>query len=129
MFSGVVGAPDDAAFPTPPYTTLDTTAVSREKPFLFVDSRGEYQVRVPAARRDTRGITWADGLTPGRTVPLTDFFVARPSDPWHVINAQLARHGKCFVERQDADLFVVRSDDANFPGTNFTIDPEERGRR
>ena len=91
VFSGVVGAPDDAAFPTPPYTTLDTTAVSREKPFLFVDSRGEYQVRVPAARRDTRGITWADGLTPGRTVPLTDFFVARPSDPWHVINAQLAR--------------------------------------
>ena len=55
VFSGVVGAPDDAAFPNPPYTTLDTTPVSREKPYLFVDARGSYNVRVPAARTNTRG--------------------------------------------------------------------------
>ncbi len=42
-------------------------------------------------RRDTRGITWADGMTPGRTIPLRDFFVAKPSDPVRVINSQLAR--------------------------------------
>ena len=47
VFAGVVGAPDDAAFPNPPYTTLETTPVSREKPYLFVDARGRYQVRVP----------------------------------------------------------------------------------
>ena len=35
------------AFPNPPYTTLETTPVSREKPYLFVDAAGEYQVRVP----------------------------------------------------------------------------------
>ncbi|SDJ45438.1 adenylyl cyclase [Nonomuraea jiangxiensis] len=91
VFAGVVGAPDDAGFPAPPYTTLDTTPVSREKPYLYVDAGGKYQVRVPAARKGTRGITWADGLTPGRTLPLKDFFVARPSDSVQTINHHLAR--------------------------------------
>ncbi|MEZ7131797.1 adenylyl cyclase [Nonomuraea sp. AD125B] len=91
VFSGVVGAPAESAFPDPPYTTLDTTPVSREKPFLYTDARGRYQVRVPAARRNTRGVSWAGGLTPGRTIPIGDFFVARPSDPVQVINSQLAR--------------------------------------
>ncbi|MER7361657.1 adenylyl cyclase [Nonomuraea wenchangensis] len=91
VFSGVAGAPAESAFPDPPYTTLDTTPVSREKPFLYTDARGRYQVRVPAARRNTRGVSWASGLTPGRTIPIGDFFVARPSDPVQVINSQLAR--------------------------------------
>ncbi|MEU6791054.1 adenylyl cyclase [Nonomuraea wenchangensis] len=91
VFSGVVGAPAESAFPDPPYTTLDTTPVSREKPFLYTDARGRYQVRVPAARRDTRGVSWAGGLTPGRTIPIGEFFVARPSDSVQVINSQLAR--------------------------------------
>ncbi len=91
VFSGVTGAPAESAFPDPPYTTLDTTPVSREKPFLYTDARGRYQVRVPAARRNTRGVSWAGGLTPGRTIPIGDFFVARPSDPVQVINSQLAR--------------------------------------
>ncbi|MFK4036069.1 adenylyl cyclase [Nonomuraea wenchangensis] len=91
VFSGVAGAPAESAFPDPPYTTLDTTPVSREKPFLHTDARGRYQVRVPAARRNTRGVSWAGGLTPGRTIPIGDFFVARPSDPVQVINSQLAR--------------------------------------
>lgn len=91
VFAGVDGAPDDAAFPDPPYTTLDTTPVSREKPYLFTDARGRYAVRVPVAARNTRGVTWADGMTPGRTVPIGDFFVARPSDPVREINRQLSR--------------------------------------
>jgi hypothetical protein len=91
VFSGVLGAPDEAAFPNPPYTTLDTTPVSREKPYLFLDARGNYNVRVPAARTNTRGISWAAGMTAGRTVPLTDFFVATPSDSVRDINNQLAR--------------------------------------
>lgn len=91
VFAGVVGAPEDDAFPSPPYTTLDTTPVSREKPYLFLDSRGRYNVRVPAARRNTRGVSWAEGTTPGRTVPISEFFVARPSDSVRDINRQLAR--------------------------------------
>ncbi|MFL6125988.1 hypothetical protein [Actinophytocola sp.] len=91
VFAGVVGAPAEAGFPNPPYTTLDNTPVSREKPYLFRDSRGRYDVRVPAARTNTRGVSWAAGLTPGRTVPLSDFFVATPASSVREINAQLAR--------------------------------------
>ena len=91
VFAGVEGAPSDATFPTPPYTTLETTPVSREKPYLFVDAQGDYNVRVPSAQTDTRGITWAAGTTPGRTIPLRDFFVAKPSDSVQTINNALAR--------------------------------------
>jgi hypothetical protein len=65
--------------------------VSREKPYLFVDAQGRYNVRVPTAQKNTRGITWANGMTPGRTLPIADFFVAKPSDSVKVINNQLAR--------------------------------------
>jgi hypothetical protein len=91
VFAGVEGAPSDAGFPNPPYTTLETTPVSREKPYLFVDAQGTYQVRVPAARRNTRGLTWESGPTPGRTIPLDDFFVATPADSAQRINSRLAR--------------------------------------
>ncbi|WP_136517816.1 glycosyl hydrolase family 28-related protein [Cellulomonas telluris] len=90
VFSGVEGAPDDATFPDPPYTTLDETPVSREKPYLYVDQRGRWNVRVPQAREGTRGISWADGMTPGRSIPLRDFYVARPGDSVARINAKLA---------------------------------------
>ncbi|BEL07985.1 RICIN domain-containing protein [Actinoplanes sichuanensis] len=88
VFSGVTGAPDDSAFPNPPYTTLPTTPVSREKPFLFVDAKGKYQVRVPAAKRNTVGSSWTD--TSGRTIALSDFYVAKPGDSVAKINLQLA---------------------------------------
>ena len=98
VFSGVEGAPDDADFPgydeegTPllPYTTLETTPVSREKPYLFVDEEGTYNVRVPSAQTDTRGVSWGDGMTAGNTVSLDEFFVAQPSDSVQEINDQLA---------------------------------------
>lgn len=100
VFAGSAGAvPSDDLFPTQlpplpdqqPYTTLGTTPVSREKPYLFVDDDGTWNVRVPEARTDTSGITWADGVTPGRTLPITDFFVADPSTPVLQINNALAR--------------------------------------
>ncbi|BCB86198.1 adenylyl cyclase [Phytohabitans suffuscus] len=90
VFAGVTGAPDDSAFPDPPYTTLQTTPLSREKPYLFVDSKGKYQVRVPSAHRNTSGVSWANGLTPGRTIPLSDFYVAKPGDSVLKINLALA---------------------------------------
>jgi hypothetical protein len=91
VFSGVEGAPGEESFPNQPYTTLDTTPVSREKPYLFIDEQGRYNVRVPAAQTDSRGISWADGMTPGRTIPITEFFIAKPSSSVQEINNQLAR--------------------------------------
>lgn len=91
VFAGVEGAPTDEAFPNPPYTTLGTTPLSREKPFLFVDAQGDYNVRVPSAQEDSAGVSWDEGMTPGRTIPIREFFVAHPGDPVQVINNQLAR--------------------------------------
>ena len=91
VFAGVVGAPSEAGFPSPPYTTLGTTPVSREKPYLFADAQGNYSVRVPSAQTHSSGVSWADGITAGRTVPIRDFFIARPSDSVKVINKALAR--------------------------------------
>ena len=91
VFAGVEGAPSDATFPNPPYTTLATTPVSREKPYLFLDAQGDYAVRVPSAHTSTSGTTWGVAMTAGRTIPLGDFFVAKPSDSVHTINNQLAR--------------------------------------
>ncbi|MET4704920.1 adenylyl cyclase [Frigoribacterium sp. UYMn621] len=91
VFSGVTGAPAQA-FPDPTYTTLATTAVSREKPYLFFDTaKNRYSVFVPDGRTDSVGTSWQSAPTAGRAIPLTDFFVASPGVPVRTINDQLAR--------------------------------------
>lgn len=90
VFAGVVGAPAQS-FPNPPYTTLATNPASREKPYLYIDDAGDYNVFVPAARTDSRGTTWTNGPTPGRSIALSDFYLASPSDSVQTINNQLAR--------------------------------------
>ncbi|GEA89206.1 hypothetical protein [Cellulomonas cellasea] len=90
VFAGVEGAPEQT-FPDPPYTTLATNPVSVEKPYLYLDARKGYQVFVPKARTESSGTTWEDGPTPGRAIPLRDFYVATPADSARTINAQLAR--------------------------------------
>ncbi|MBE7211938.1 MAG: coagulation factor 5/8 type domain-containing protein [Gluconacetobacter diazotrophicus] len=89
VFSGVTGAPAQS-FPNPPYTTLAATPVSREKPFLFVDGSGNWNVFSPAARRNSSGIDWSGGLPAGRTLPIARFFIAQPSTPVASINQALS---------------------------------------
>ncbi|NHI20641.1 adenylyl cyclase [Phycicoccus endophyticus] len=114
VFSGVQGAPDDATFPDPPYTTLETTPVSREKPFLVLE-RGRWAVRVPSAHTDTRGTSWAADETAGRTLPLSAFYVAHPGDSVRTINAQLARGRHLLLTPGVYD--VARSIEVRRPGT------------
>lgn len=96
VFSGDPGAPaqsfattsGDAGGPAP-YTTLASTPVSREKPFLYMDSKGNYNVFVPAVQRDSNGPTWTGGTNgPGHSLPLSRFFIAQPSTP--VVQMNLA---------------------------------------
>jgi hypothetical protein len=95
VFSGVLGAPPQSfsttPFDPPPYTTLDASPVTRERPFLYVDSSGVYSVFVPAVRHDSSGTTWSSGPSAGSSIPLDDFFLARPSDGAKDINNALAR--------------------------------------
>jgi hypothetical protein len=90
VFAGVQGAPAQS-FPNPPYTTLATNPVSREKPFLYVDGNKHFAVYVPDAQFDSSGVTWANGQTPGRSLPIESFFIAKPSDSVQTINNALAR--------------------------------------
>ncbi|MEU9652952.1 coagulation factor 5/8 type domain-containing protein [Streptomyces sp. NPDC048110] len=87
VFSGVEGAPAQS-FPEPPYTTLQTTPVSREKPFLYLDG-DEYRVFLPEKRTDARGVSWGNGTPRGTSLPLSDFYVARPGDSAATLNQAL----------------------------------------
>jgi hypothetical protein len=53
-------------------------------------------VFVPATRTFSSGPTWQNRPTPGRSIPLSDFFLAKPSDSVATINHQLA-HGKNLI--------------------------------
>jgi hypothetical protein len=93
VFSGVVGAPAQC-FPevapcSGPYTTLATSPVTREEPYLYVDADGNYDVFVPAVQRNSSGASWASAPTPGSSLPIDRFFVAQPSDSAEKINLEL----------------------------------------
>ncbi|MEO6893241.1 MAG: glycosyl hydrolase family 28-related protein [Ktedonobacteraceae bacterium] len=94
VFSGVVGAPAQC-FPAQascggPYTTLATSPVTREAPYLYVDSNGHYNVFVPSVQHNTVGTSWASGATPGRSISIKKFFIAHPGTPVLLINIALA---------------------------------------
>lgn len=91
VFVGVV-SPPAGEWPSPPYTKVDETPLVREKPFLSVDNNGNWSVRVPSLRRNSKGITWRGGDTPGQSIPLHRFYLARPEvDTAASINVQLAK--------------------------------------
>ncbi|HZR42298.1 MAG TPA: adenylyl cyclase [Ktedonobacteraceae bacterium] len=94
VFSGVVGAPAQC-FPSQtscggPYTTVATSPVTREAPYLYKDSAGNYNVFVPSVQHNTVGTSWANGATPGSSIPLRQFFIAQPTDSAVKISAALA---------------------------------------
>jgi len=94
VFSGDIGAPAQAFGVTGgagPYTTLATSPVTEEEPFLQTDAAGNYSVFVPAVQDNSSGTTWsATASTPGRAVPIGRFFIASPSTPVGAINLALA---------------------------------------
>jgi hypothetical protein len=90
VFVGVPNPPP-GEWPNPPYTKVGQTPVVREKPFLQVDENGKWFVRIPELRRNSAGRTWHHGATPGRLIPLQQFYIARPGrDTAATLNAQLA---------------------------------------
>jgi hypothetical protein len=89
VFSGVNGAPAQS-FPSPPMTTLATTPVSRDVPYLYIDASGNYHVFEPSLRTSASGPSWASGTTPGTSVPMSQFFVADPSMSAATINTALS---------------------------------------
>jgi hypothetical protein len=91
VFSGDVNAPAQDFGNGAAYTTLAQTPVSRERPYLYVDGSGTWNVFVPSAQTSSVGLTWANGHTAGTSIPLSQFFVATPADSVSTINAALSR--------------------------------------
>jgi hypothetical protein len=132
VFSGVVGAPAQC-FPGQtscggPYTTLATSPVTRERPFLYVDSNGDYNVFVPAPHVNSSGTTWAGGATPGSSIAIDRFFIAKPTDTAATINTALGSGRNLIltpgIYDLDQSIEVTRPDTVVF-GLGFpTLIPE-----
>jgi hypothetical protein len=91
VFSGDIGAPAQDFGNGHAYTTLAQTPVSKERPYLYLDGSGAWNVFVPSSQTNSVGPTWANGHTPGTSIPLSQFFVATPSDSVSTINNALSR--------------------------------------
>ena len=112
VFSGVSGAPAQS-FPSPPYTTLATTPVSRDVPYLYFTD-GKYRVFLPSLRTNSSGPSWANGSTPGTSLPMSQFYVVKSGDTAATINTALANGCNLFftpgVYHVDQTLNVTRPD-------------------
>ncbi|MFJ3308806.1 RICIN domain-containing protein [Streptomyces sp. NPDC086549] len=112
VFAGSQGVPA-TSFPSPPYTTVAQTPVSREKPFLYVDGSGAYQVFVPSLRSNSTGTSWANGAS-GSSLPLSQFYVVKPGATAAQINSALAAGQNLLVTpgvyHLDQTLNVNRAD-------------------
>ncbi len=111
VFVGTERAPANS-FPDPPYTTIDSAPVIREKPFLFVDPRGAWKVFVPALRSNAEGTTWVTGNPRGVARPLSEFVIVKPGTSAGVMNGALARNKSLIITpgvyHLDAPLHVRR---------------------
>src|SRR5439155_194376 len=130
VFLGDNGAPATSFGPgTNQYTTLPTTPVSQEEPFLYTDSSGNYNVFVPAVQRNSVGPTYAGGAAAGSSLPIQRFFIAHPNTPVGTINTALA-HGQNLiltpgVYSLDQTIEITRADTVVL-GLGFpTLVPED----
>ena len=90
VFVGVDGAPDQH-FPKPSHTVIDRAPVIREKPFLYVDRGGNYQVFVPALRTNAKGTTWEGKAPAGVSLPISQFMIVKAGATAAEINNGLAQ--------------------------------------
>ncbi|MFG1806886.1 RICIN domain-containing protein [Streptomyces sp. NPDC049040] len=87
VFVGDQGAPAQS-FPT--YTTVASSPTIREKPFLYIDGSGKYQVFVPALQSNASGTTWSGKTPQGQSLPIDQFYIVKPGATASDINAALA---------------------------------------
>jgi hypothetical protein len=92
VFAGDIGAPaqDFGQADGNTYTTLPSSPVTEEEPFLEMNSSGSWSVFAPAVQKNTVGTSWQSGPTPGTSIPIKDFFIATPSTSIVAIDLALA---------------------------------------
>jgi hypothetical protein len=85
--------PADSSFPGSPYTVVSSSSVVREKPFLYIDRDGGWNVFVPAVRTNASSYSWSGpGTEAGTKIPLSSFYIAKSAtDTASTINAALGQ--------------------------------------
>jgi hypothetical protein len=113
VFVGDTNAPG-TSFPSPPDTNTGASPTMREKPFLYVDSAGNYNVFVPALRTNASGPSWTSGTTAGTSLPISQFYIAKSGDTAATMNAALAAGKNLLITpgvyHLSAALSVTRAD-------------------
>jgi hypothetical protein len=114
VFLGDNGAPAQNFGTGGQYTTVPVTPMSQEAPFLYTDSGGNYNVFVPAVQHNSVGPSYAAGPAAGSSIPISRFFIARPSTPVLAINAALLLGQNLIltpgVYNLDLPIVVIRPD-------------------
>jgi hypothetical protein len=132
VFSGDVNAPATSFGPgTNQYTNVGNSPVTREAPYLYMDSSGGYEVFVPAVQTNTSGTSWSGtNPGPGYSLPISRFFVANPSTPTLLIDLALALGKNLVLTPGVYDLYqpiVVTHPDTVVLGQGFATLVPERG--
>ena len=106
VFSGVTGAPAQSnpfSNAANSYTTLATTPVVREKPFLYIDSSGNYWVFSPSLLTNSSGTSWANGGVgsgeAGTSLAISTFL--------HCHAVHLAGHDQCRLASAGQNLILT----------------------
>jgi hypothetical protein len=113
VFQGVQGAPPPN-FPNPSHTVINESPVVREKPFLYINGAGDYQVFVPGIRTNSSGTSWYNKTPVGSSIPIQQFYIVQPGTPASTINQALAQGRNLLftpgVHQLNAALQVNRPD-------------------
>jgi len=84
--------PPAGTWPKRPFTEVDKTPFIREKPFLYMDEAGHYNVFLPGMKTDSTSYGWADGKPVGKSISLSQFYIARADkDTAATLNAALSQ--------------------------------------
>ena len=63
-----------------PYTTIPTSPVTREAPYLYADASGNWRSSCLRCRRTAQGTSWVAGPRPAGRSRSSQFYVANPAD-------------------------------------------------
>ena len=85
--------PTDSSFPGSPYTVVSSTSIVREKPFLYIDRDGVWNVFVPGVRTNAASYSWTGpGTESGTKIPLSGFYIAKAGvDTASTMNSALSQ--------------------------------------
>ncbi len=72
------------AWPSYPFTSISITPIIAEKPHLFLE-KNQWSVLIPDLNTESAGVNWGKG----KSLPITEFYIALPCDKADKINSQL----------------------------------------